>query len=726
MFRKIITSVLAATIAVPIGLSAVPAYADDYDPNAPEVIALEQIPQTTAVASDPGTASNPSRCNQPFPASPVVICGYASFAPNAGAQPSAWGKRVTSGLPETNWTGASWTSMPWNSGWDSRKYSDWGSYKRTRDPSAPGAAIPTSFRSNINAATAGKTLDYYSSGIYWRDFRYWNVDHQTSRKVRSVTVPQGELVPEKKIEIGTKPNVFVITIPAYRKNPTPVTVYQTIVNDNIWGRSGSTDPRTFSNAGTYTYTEVTHYYNPFWISRTVSWGSKTYYPTPEIKQVWCQTELGPGEMTGPYDHDGGSLKSQIGINDSDLDPQTVERRWWTRPPASDAAKTKPGPNGGFILMSNIGVASENTPGVFVPGNSTAENLVINCIEDKPSYLASASNQPCKVLEPAHPLFGQELPASHELCNTFVPGNYLKNLGQSKEVLCTYTIRNWIGLDRQNLTGNYNSISLGRSTTAAERVSFVHCGIPADAESNPDRPSSPNSIFYPTTRAFWACAGDTPEKGNKTWHPDPTYDFLTCGQTFQCIVPSGDTRPLIREVASNTSTRSISQLLASGAQAEVSWDIPSEIRVIARNGSEVGRISPDLRNSWQTWTVIGNSAPWKFDVDPNDPSQSVFGNNQASSNPNNSVSLLNSGVNGWDSPNIYLRGYKGTTVADGRISVGDIVVNSGELIPFGIYTEYKSTIEKDTVVFGRPVTMNQPVTCTMDPAYLYYLSGRATG
>lgn len=730
MLKKVIVGFLAAAISIPASLASVsPAFAETYDPNAPEVIALEQLPTTTPVASDPGNASSPSQCNQPFPASPVVICGYASFSNLAGAQQSSWGQRATSGLPQEIWTNPR-TSVPYASGWDDRKSDFWHRTKTAKDPSAEGAIIPTSLTTNINARTIGKDLRYWSKGVFWRDIRTWSVEHRVVRNTRTVTVAEGELVPEQKIEVSLKPKI-VITIPAYRKAPTPVTVYQTIVYDNIWGNSGSSSPRTYSSPGTYTYTEYTHYYDPFWISRTVDWGNVSYYPTPEIKQVWCQIELGPGTLEGPYDHDNSSLKSKIGISDADLDPQTILRKWWTKPPQSMSGKIRNGEEGGFILLSNIGLAAESDKNsrnrILVPGNPEAKRLVLNCIEDKPEYLASATNQPCVVQEPTHPLFGQELPATHELCNTFVPGNYLKNLGQSQEILCTYTIRNWIGFDSNNIQGSYSAIQLGRSPNSEnERVSFVHCGRPVDAANNPDRPNSPNSIYYSNVKAFWACAGDTPEKGNNTWHPDPTYDFLTCGQTFQCQVPSGDTRPVITDMTSNTSTRSTSQLLASGAQTEVRWETPSGIDVLDRNGRVTGTIEPDLTNAWQSWTVIANSAPWFFDKDRNDPSQPVYGSNLANSNPNSSESILNYGVNSWDSPNLYLRGYKGTTNARNATSVGDVSVAPGDLIPFGVYTEYNSTIQRDTVVFGRPVTMNQPVTCTMPPAYLYYLSGRATG
>jgi hypothetical protein len=189
---------------------------------------------------------------------------------------------------------------------------------------------------------------------------------------------------------------------------------------------------------------------------------------------------------------------------------------------------------------------------------------------------------------------------------------------------------------------------------------------------------------------------------------------------------GDPTPTILDVNSNTQTRGTSQVLASGAQTRVTWAKPSGVGVYDSRGRLLETIQPDESLAWQTWSVLGSSAPWYPDKNPNDQTQPVFGNNNPNTTPGSNNSVLNSGVNGWSSPDLYLRGYKGTNVSDRNMRIGDVVVRNGELIPFAVFTEYNATIPNDTVVLGNRVTMNMPVKCTMPPAYLYYLSGRATG
>jgi hypothetical protein len=211
-----------------------------------------------------------------------------------------------------------------------------------------------------------------------------------------------------------------------------------------------------------------------------------------------------------------------------------------------------------------------------------------------------------------------------------------------------------------------------------------------------------------------------------WHPDRNYNFLTCGYTFACVVPGGDTRPIVTDVNSNTSSVSSSQVLASGSQTKVSWKTPSGIAVYDSRGRLLDTVAPDRDKAWQQWRVLDGSTPWYSTKDPNDQSQPAFGSNIINTNPSSGQSILNGAKNGWDTPDIYIRGYKGTNIANNNIRIGDIVVRQGGLIPFAVDTEYRATIPKDMFIFGRPITVNQPVICTMPPAYLYYLSGRATG
>ena len=732
--KKVIVGLLTAVLAVPASLSgfATPAFA--YDPNSPSVIDLEQVPTKTPVASDPGDSSSGSDCNQPFPAYPVVECGYIGFGDTITLSSfgGTYARSESGSRPVSTFEGFSIGDF------DAQVARAKGSAKYAKDPASPDSVstIPPSLTTNIrNAAGLGVTTTYWSRGAYWKDSRRWS--QITNSKGRWLTVTVTEtcvqktrvLVPAKPAVKDKKGKIIVPAKPAVTEkyqecttDPKTVTT-ETVKYGKEWGYRVDTTTKTYATKGTYRYYQSDVNITALWTGRDVDVTGIAHYPTPTVKQLWCQTELGPGMLKGPYNHNGKPLNSQIGIKKTDLDPQTIERQWWTKPENSQASMTKKAP-GGFILMSPIGKEVENRPSTFRVGNSTAENLVLDCIDKKPRYLASADNQPCIVKEPSHPLFGKELPATHELCNTFVPGNYLKDLSNSEEILCTYVERNWVA-EANSAHPSGRIWTVGRSPSSAERVTFIHCGEPTQAKNNPDRPNSPNAIDYPITKAFWACQGDTPASGNKTWHPDQSYDFLTCGQKFICEV--GNTKPTIIDVQSNTRTTSSSQLLASGAQAQIVWELPKGIQVLDRNNRVVGRIQPDRKNAWQSWNVLDNSAPWISNLAPTHSSQPVFGSNIKNSSPNNSSSILNYGVNNWDNPTLYIRGYRGTTVAKDRISVGkDLIVQPGKLVPFGVYTEFNTTIEKNTVVFGRPVKMNQPVSCQMDPAYLYYISGRATG
>jgi hypothetical protein len=721
-FRLVINAVLAATLTITgTMVGAAPAFADKYDgPNAP-VISLDQAP-TKTINGDPGIASPPSNCNQPFPANPVVECGFATFGNQIGITQSAWGDRVATGLPASRWSNDFGMQFLFN--WNSIKGNYIHLHKKARD-FAVGAA-PVSLKGPFNSSF-GDELAYYSSGVHWKDAKSWSQKTTITSKSVTVRVAQPTIIPAREVIISKKP-LRTRLIPQQVIPPTPVSVDTLIIKDEIFDRSGNFNTRTYRSPGTYTVTVYTHLYTPQWLARSVTLGGVSYYPTPSTKQVWCQTELGPGSMEGPFDHDGTPLNSKIGVADSDLDAQTILRKWWTKPPASQSARTKDAPGGGFILMSNIGERVQNAPSIFQRGNTQALALVNNCIQDKPSYVASATNQPCIVLEPTSPLYGKQLPASNELCQTFVPGNYNKNLTNSLEMLCTIVTRDWIGFSVATapLLGGGSAALLGRPTTASERVTFVHCSQPVLAKNNPDRPKSPNAIGYPVTKAFFACSGDTPSQGNKMWHPDRNYNFLTCGYTFVCEVPGGNKTPTITDVNSNTSTRGTSQILASGAQSKVNWAKPTGIGVIDNSGRRIATIAPDETKAWQSWTVLPGSIPWNFGKSANDDTQPVFGSNTLNSSPNGNNSVLNSGVNGWANPDMFLRGYKGTNVATSNMRIGDLLVRTGELIPFALYTEYNATTPRNTTVFGKPVTMNMPVTCEMPPAYLYFLSGRATG
>lgn len=719
-FRLVVNAVLAATLTITGTMfGAAPAFADKYDgANAP-VISLHQSP-TKVTRGDP-EPSPPSNCNQPFPANPVVDCGFATFGDIISAAAGSWGARKVSGLPAARWTNSSGNQFPFS--WSNIASNYIHLHKKARD-FAVGAA-PVSLKGPFNTSF-GDELAYYSRGVHWKEARSWSEKRTILTKVVSVTVAQPTIIPAREVVISRKP-LRVQTIPRQVIPPSPVSIDTLIIQDSIFDRSGSFNTRTYSNPGTRSVTVYTHIYTPNWLARTVTFGGVSYYPTPETKQIWCQTELGPGSIEGPYDHDRTPLNSKIGVSDSDLDVQTILRKWWTKPPASQSARTKNAPGGGFILMSAIGERVQNTPSIFQRGNPQALALVNNCIQDKPSYVASATNQPCIVLEPTSPLYGKQLPASNELCQTFVPGNYNKNLTNSLEMLCTIVTRNWIGFSVGALKHwVVGAAFLGRPTTASERVTFVHCAEPVLAKNNPDRPKSPNALGYPMTQAFFACEGDTPRQGNGMYHPDTNYNFLTCGLTFVCEVPGGNKSPIITDVNSNTSTRGSSQVLASGAQSRVDWAKPTGIGVIDSSGRRIATIAPDESRAWQSWDVLSGSTPWNFGRNPNDNTQPVFGSNTLNASPNGNNSILNSGVNGWANPSIYLRGYKGTNVATSNTRIGDLLVRSGELIPFALYTEYNATTPRETTVFGRRVTMNMPVTCEMPPAYLYFLSGRATG
>jgi hypothetical protein len=759
---------ISAVVALPIiFFAAQPASAaEEYDGENAATIELVQVPTSIFQPSDPGTVPTTSSCDQPFPANPVVICGRASFG-DRFTNGAYSGKRDTTGLPG-DWTsprsryGES-PSVSHPDGWNDTIGEQFQLSHRTAKDLVIGGNEPTSLTSNLSSS-AGTNLQYMSRSVGWRELRNWTQGTNITNELVTVTLPPSMWIPPRTEVTNTTagvckqvyshyrctggkgcPGGYAVyktvctpgtsestTYPGYWIHPSPVTVNQVEITDFIWGNSGGFAPRTFTNPGTYKIPVTKYVYYPIWQGRAVTYGGLSYYSTPETKQVWCQAELGPGEMTGPYGHNGKPLNSQIGVNKSDLDPQTTLRSWWTRPPGALGAFIQEKPGGGFIKKSNIGERAENAPQIFKRGNTSAEALVRDCIEDKPSYVASANNQPCKVLDTTSSLYGQELPATHELCQTFVPGNYNKDLSESKEMLCTYTVRDWIGLDPS--VGNFKGTQFlfgvaAERTSAAERVTFIHCGEPVSAKNNPDRSNSPNSITYPTTKAFWACSGDTPEKGNGQWHPKPSYDFLTCGITYTCSSPGEpDLRPTILDLNSNTSTRGSSQILASGAQTRVSWNVPTQIIGTNSNGEVVSEITvdKDAENTWQTWNVIDGSSPWYFDKSPNDGKQSVFGSNVTNVNPTNADSILNSGVNNWNTRSIYLRGYKGTSMSSSATNVGELDIPANSLVPFGVNTEYSTTIPKVTTVFGESVVMNQPVTCTMPPAYLYYLSGRATG
>jgi hypothetical protein len=762
MFKKVFTVLISATITLPIAFFAVQpaAAADQYDGDNAATIALEQLPTKVSQVSDPGTAPSSSNCDQPFPASPVVVCGTATFS-EAYAN-NVYGNRTTSGLPG-NWTSVRGkfgqgkdSSTTYGNQWSQSEGSKHWWVSRSSKDLAIGGSDPISLTGNLSGST-GTTMQYMTKSVGWRDIQNWSVGRHTEVRTQKTEIPAIVVVKPKTITTTTKgacrsvydgykcgnkacttgtavykkvcsPDIITKeVIPGYTIYPEPQTVDRTEIVDEIWGGSGSFNPVTYSVPGIYTTVIYKHFWFPLWQDRQVTYGGYSYYPTPETRQIWCQSELGPGKMYGPLGHDGKPLNSQIGFKETDLDPQTILRSWWTRPQGTLNNFIKEVPNGGFILLSKIGERAENAPNSFVRGNSSIENLVLDCIKDKPSYIASATNQPCEIREPGHPLYGQELPASNELCQTFVPGNYNKDLSESKEMLCTYTIRDWVGFNTSG--GKISELVVAKKTTAAERITFIHCGTPVQAQYNPDRPSSPNSIGYPTTKAFWACAGDTPEKGNRMWHPDSKYNFLTCGITYSCVSPGvPDLRPVILDLNSNTSSRGSSQILASGAQTEVSWAVPT--RIIGKNsqGNTVSTIvvDKDAENIWQEWDILTGSSPWYFNKKADDVKQPIFGSNIKNVNPSNSDSILDSGVNNWDTRSIYLRGYKGTSLAKNSTNVGGLPIPAKSLIPFGVTTKYSLTLPKTTKVFGKNVTINQPVSCSMPNAYLYYLSGRATG
>jgi hypothetical protein len=658
-----------------------------------------------------------------------------TFSDIIGVGAGSFGQRTATGHPAREWTSSYGLSFNYN--WDVYKDRYLHLYREARDY-LEGAETP-SLQGQL-PANAGALLQYYSRGVHWQDIRSYSRKVDDRPKSVSFTVSQewvpavyspDRVIPPVKDRAGkiiipgrTIPGVLIR--PGYSK-PIPRTIATLIIDDRVGSTSGQYQYRTITATTNLIITNRLIY--PYWLSRSIQFGGVSYYPTPKTEQIWCQTELGPGALDGPYGHDGKPLNSKIGVAASDLDPQTVERRWWTRPTGVPARFIKNDPGGGFILFSPIGERVENTPGIFKRGNAAARNLVINCIDQKPRYLADATNQPCIVKEPSHPLFGRKLPGTHELCKAFVPGNYWKDLSQSKEMLCTLVTRSAIGfdVDPKYLVGDPRTSQAARLfLPASDNRTLAHCSDPISAANNPFRSKSPNAIDYPLTRAFWACEGDNPQRGNRTWHPDPNYDFLTCGYTFVCQVPGGDPTPIITDVNSNTETRGTSQVLASGAQTKVTWLKPSGVGVYDSRGRLLETIRPDESKAWQTWSVLGNSQPWYPNSSPNDQSQPVFGNNNPNTTPGSNNSVLNSGVNGWSSADLYLRGYKGTNIADSTTRMGDLLVRTGDLIPFAVYTEYNATIPKETVVLGNRVTMNMPVTCNMPPAYLYYISGRATG
>lgn len=765
--NRTIGLILAMVFAVPASLMSVsPAYADEYDGGNASVIDAPQVP--TKVDPSIGDEGKPPSgpCSKPLPNSPVIICGYSPFSvvlpplysgaknQNRGLRP-----REASNLPPENFItgqGASgFGGMPQRSyNWEDIGVNLTYARNYARDL-ALGGAEPVSFQP-LDRNSVGVEAMYFSKGVYWRDTRFWTERMIYEERRVSVFVGYNEWIPpviQPRKWVPPVRDRFGRLVRAgywepertiragYWKKPTPKTVpVEYIVMDSTKRRQTGVSKTATCTYGTCTYTVKYLTFWPQWLARTVVFSGMPYYKTPETTEVWCQTELGPGKLYGPYDHGKRPLNSQIGYKKTDLDPQTTLRQWWTKPPDNLAKFTRKAPGGGFILLSRIGEQYETNKfnnRVFVRGNTAALNLVTTCIQDKPRYIADAAKQPCVVLEPSSPFFGRELPASHELCQAFVPGNYEKDLSESKEMKCIYTKRSWIGLPRitQGVAHDFSSFFSGGSAVVGVSPSskpgytpntFIHCDRPISAKNNPERSKSPNAIDYPITKAFWACEGDRPEKGNRTWHPDRNYNFLTCGYTFACLVPGGDDRPVITDINSNTSTRSSSQVLASGAQTEISWQIPSAVAVYDRQGRLVDTVQPDQDKAWQQWRVLDGSTPWYSAKDPSDPSQPTFGSNIMNANPNSSPSILNGGKNGWDTPDIYVRGYKGTDIANNTRRIGDIVVREGELLPFALDTEYNATIPKDMVIFGRPITMNQPVRCTMPPAYLYFVSGRATG
>lgn len=737
---------LAIIFAVPTSLIATsPAYADE---GAAEII-MEQAPTKIDSPQDPSGKPSSGPCSQALPANPIVICGYAKFSdvmPTGYFKDSPINRKVT-GLPPEFWDK---NTQPMTYNWKQEGGSFVYAHHVAKDLAYAGAE-PVQFRTL--SREVGFNALYFSKGVYWRDTEYWR-ELRSPPKISYTTVSPGfakwippvvqprQWVSAKRDRNGrvTSPGYWIPakTIkPGYWQQPTPITVATAIItkDETKQRRLGPVQYATCTS-GTCTYRVQRLEFEIIWENRFVTFSGVTYHKAPETIEVWCQTELGPGKLKGPYDHNGKPLNSQIGYNKTDLDPQTTLRQWWTKPPDSDAKFTRKAPGGGFIKLSNIGERYEKAKGIFSRGNPQALALVTRCIQDKPAYIADAAKQPCIIMEPSSPFYGRELPASHELCQAFVPGNYEKDLRQSKEMKCIYTKRSWVGLPVNNLFGYQDPFKLGGSavlvgkpTSSAKGfnpITFIHCDYPIEAGDNTERAQSPNAIDYPITRAFWACEGDSPESGNKRWHPDRNYDFLTCGYTFACVVPGGDDRPTITDVNSNTSARSSSQVLASGAQIKVSWQLPTGIAVYNKQGRLMETVRPDTDKAWQQWRVLDGSTPWYSAKNQNDKTQPTFGSNIINSSPDSTVSLLNSGKNGWNTPDMYIRGYKGTDVASTTRRVGDVLVRQGELIPFALDTEYNATIPKDMFVFGRPITINQPVRCTMPPAYLYFLSGRATG
>lgn len=714
--------VIPVTLSLLLGLglavspsSSTPAFADG------DITSMSTKSESTIQkGTDAPVRSNGASCVKGLPNSPTVNCGYASFGARLDVPAAATFRRQVSGLPDP-WTNSSGQVM--QNGYQGQCQ---GEFRQVYDPTKDPAVAP-----NHNMSKAAN-VSYYSTGVWWQERRYWYADVKRTI-VGRVQNPLWDYVAVKKTRTYNLPYApftkFTYTWTAMeRVKSSPIT--RTILRyvDNIEGKN-YTQTRTLLAGQGADVVRVER--NPFWTSRVVTYGGCNFPKTPKLYTNICATSVGPGFMTGPSANavtNPWPVPTGVGT----YDPQTELKKWNTRPAnASSNPYWREIGQGKGVLYSNLGMAWREDSyfrSIAIAGLPPESPTYMQFIENCPdvSYKVSARDQNCYYLGRTFPSdTGKLFPARSEYCGAFTPGNYLKE-ANGETSTCQYAEVWWdptpgtetgqIGRRNSGLT-SYVKYPLGQ---AVYKKVFLGCDSPQD------NPSAAIKEYI-----HFVCNDSTGAR-NK----NETYNFANCSgprpdgrvdvaDEYRCVAANNG-NPAIIDVESGSTTGSISQMLANGKQIQVRWPEPTGISVLS--GGVLSRVQQP-ENMWQNWEVLAGSEPINDNLDISDRNQSIFGHYRENLNPSSSTSVLGGpGKDEWDTPWIYLRGYKAAPVntTGSNLTVGTQTIAPDETIPLGLTTTFNATVQKTVSTgLGGSLEINVPVICKMPDAYLYVVSGRAT-
>jgi len=718
--RSIVMSTsLSLLLGLGIAISPLSSSIAIADSNDPTNISTTST-STTQKGYDAPTRSNGVSCVKGLPNSPTVNCGYASFGARLDVPAAATFRRQVSGLPDP-WTNSRGQVI--KNGYVGQCQ---GEFRQVYDPTKDPAVAP-----NHNMSKAAN-VSYYSTGVWWQEKRYWYADVKRTI-VGRVQNPLWDYVAVKKTGTYNLPYApftkFTYTWTAMeRVKSSPIT--RTILRyvDNIEGKN-YTQTRTLLAGQSANVLRVER--NPFWTNRVVTYGGCNFPRSPKLYTNICATSVGPGYMRGPTGNPATTpwpVPTGVGT----LDPQTEIKIWNTRPAnASSNPYWKELSGGRGILYSDLGLALENDSvfrniaGLGLPPENPSQMAFIENCPDV-AYNVSARDQSCIYMGSTFPQdYGRLFPAGSEYCKAFTPGNYYK-YADGKTSTCQYAEVWWdptpgtetgqIGRRTSQLT-SYMKYPQGK---AVYKKVFLGCDLPQD------NPSAKYRGY-----AHWVCNDPRGANGENM-----TYNFANCSgprpdgrvdvaDEYRCVAANNG-NPAIIDVESGSRTGSISQMLANGKQIQVRWPEPTGISVLS--GGVLSRVQQP-ENMWQNWEVVAGSEPINDNLGISDRNQSIFGHYRENQDPGSSTSVLGGpGKDEWDTPWIYLRGYKAAPVntTGSNLTVGTQTIAPDETIPLGLTTTFNATVQRTvTTGLGGSLEINVPVICKMPDAYLYVVSGRAT-